>query len=48
MDEAESAKAYLDAADETAYAELAETYRALASDETRHSRMLSDIIETLF
>jgi rubrerythrin len=48
MDEAESAKAYLDAADETGYAELAETYRALASDETRHSRMLSDIIETLF
>ncbi len=48
MDESEGAKAYLTAASETVYTELAETYRALAADETRHSEMLSDIIEDMF
>ncbi len=48
LGEAEGAQAYLGAADETVYADLAETYRALAADETHHSRLLGDIIETLF
>ncbi len=39
--EAEGAAAYLDAANETGYADLAETYRALSADETRHSELLS-------
>ena len=48
MDEAEGARAYQNAANETGYDDLAETYRRLASDEMRHAQMLSDIIESLF
>ena len=46
--EAEGARAYLDAATDTAYDDLSETYRALAADEERHSQLLGGIIESLF
>ncbi len=48
MGEAEGAKAYLDAAADTAYDDLSETYRTLAADEQHHSQLLGGIIETLF
>ena len=46
--EAEGAKAYRAAADETGHPGLAETYRQLAADETYHALLLGNIIEDMF
>jgi rubrerythrin len=46
--EKEGAAAYRTAAEETADAELRDTYLALSADEARHSKMIGCIIETMF
>ena len=47
LSESEGAEAYLSAANDTGYSELAETYRQLAADEAHHSQMLGSIIEDM-